>query len=120
MDPRDKDAKKLRRTLTLFLIISLLIHITAQGTLNNIDYAIQHVASIRANFGALQSRLQSTINNLDIYHENMSEANSRIRDADLAHETAELARNNILMNAGMSVLLQANNTTAMALKLLNG
>ena len=90
----------------------------AQQTLNKLDFAIEHVAGVRANFGALQSRLQSTINNLDIFHENLSAANSRIRDADMAKTTAELARHQILLQAGMSVLGQANQTTGMALKLL--
>jgi flagellin len=91
----------------------------AQEGLAKIDNAIQTVAGIRANFGALQNRLQSTVNNIDIYNENLSAANSRIRDADMAYETSELARTNILLNSGVSVLSQANNTTALALKLLS-
>lgn len=90
----------------------------AQLSLEVIDYAIQKVSSVRADLGALQNRLQSTINNLAIADENLSAANSRIRDADLAEETAELTRNNILMSAGISVLGQANTTNQAAIKLL--
>ena len=68
-------------------------------------------------FGALQNRLQSTVNNLAINHENMSAANSRIRDVDVAEETSELTRNNILLQAGTSVLAQANQSNAIALGL---
>lgn len=92
----------------------------AQESLATIDDAIQRVSGARADFGALQNRLQSTINNLDVSVENLSAANSRVRDADLAVETAELARNNIMLNAGTSVLAQANQSTGMALKLLGG
>ena len=90
----------------------------AQLSLAQIDNAIQRVASVRAHFGALQNRLQSTINNLGVSVENLSAANSRIRDADMANETAEMTRNNIMLNAGISVLGQANQSNQMALKLL--
>lgn len=90
----------------------------AQSTLNVIDEAIMRVNSMRANFGALQNRLVSTINNINVAHENLSAANSRIRDTDMAEETAELAKQNILMQSGVSVLGQANQIKNMALKLL--
>ncbi len=80
----------------------------AQMSLNTVDSAMISVNSIRANFGAMQNRLQSTSSNLLIYDENMSAANSRIRDTDVAAETSEMIRNNILMQAGVSVLGQAN------------
>ena len=73
----------------------------------------------RADFGAIQNRLQSTISNLAVSVENMSAANSRIRDVDVAEETAELTKNNILLQAGTSVLAQANSTAQTALSLLN-
>jgi len=91
----------------------------AQGTLSVIDDAITKVSGIRANFGALQNRLISTINNLNISHENLSAANSRIRDTDMAEESAELAKHNILMQSGTSVLGQANQIQSIALKLLS-
>lgn len=90
----------------------------SQLSLAVIDDALIKVSSIRADLGAIQNRLQSTINNLSIYDENLTSANSRIRDADVAEEATELTRNNILMQAGISVLSQANNTNATALKLL--
>ncbi|MCB9027244.1 MAG: flagellin FliC [Bdellovibrionaceae bacterium] len=90
----------------------------AQTSIDVVDSAMVSVNAMRANFGALQNRLNSTINNLNIAHENLSAANSRIRDADVASETAELTRNQILMQAGVSVLGQANSAQQIALKLL--
>ena len=92
--------------------------IGAQSTLDNIDNALVSVNAIRANFGALQNRLTSTSNNLGVVDENLSAANSRIRDTDVAAESSEFTRNNIMMQAGISVLAQANNSQQMALKLL--
>jgi flagellin len=93
--------------------------ISAQNSLSAIDQAIVSVSGIRADFGALQNRLQSTINNLGISVENLSSANSRVRDTDIAASTAELTKNNILMQAGTSVLSQANQSTSSALSLIN-
>lgn len=90
----------------------------AQESLARVDTAIQKVAAARADFGAMQNRLQSTINNLGISIENLSAANSRIRDADLASEAAEMTRNNIMLQSGVSVLAQTNNVNSLALKLL--
>lgn len=90
----------------------------AQMSLSRVDDAIVSVNAIRANFGALQNRLQSTIQNINVFNENLSAANSRIRDTDIAAETAEMTRNQILMKAGISVLGQANATSQMALALL--
>lgn len=92
---------------------------SAQNSLSAIDSAIVSVSAMRADFGAIQNRLQSTIGNLAVSVENLSAANSRIRDVDVAEETAELTRNNILLNAGTSVLAQANQTANTALSLLN-
>lgn len=90
----------------------------AQLSLNAIDEAMMRVNSVRADLGALQNRLQATINNLAISDENLNAANSRIRDADVAFEMSELTKSNILMQSGISVLSQANNTNAAAVKLL--
>lgn len=90
----------------------------AQQSISRADSSLVSVNAIRANFGALQNRLQSTITNLSIFDENISAANSRIRDADVASESSELMRNNILLQAGVSVLGQANQTQQVALKLL--
>ncbi|HRK08321.1 MAG TPA: flagellin [Pseudobdellovibrionaceae bacterium] len=92
---------------------------SAQNSLSAIDAAIVSVSAMRADFGAIQNRLQSTIGNLAVSVENLSAANSRIRDVDVAEETAELTRNNILLQAGTSVLAQANQTSNTALSLLN-
>lgn len=90
----------------------------AQLSLDVVDNALVSVNAIRANFGAMQNRLTSTSNNLLVADENLSAANSRIRDTDVAAETSEMTRNNILLQAGISVLGQANNSQQMALKLL--
>ena len=91
----------------------------ARETLDLVDKAVNTVVENRAELGALQNRLQSTIRNLNIYDENLSQANSRIRDTDMAAETSELAKYNILNQADVSVLSQANQNNMMALKLLN-
>ncbi len=93
---------------------------SAQNSLSLIDTAIQSVTSIRAEFGAMQNRLQSVINNLMISRENLAAANSRIRDTDMAEETAELTKSQILMQSGVAVLGQANQITKSALQLLGG
>jgi flagellin len=90
----------------------------AQVSLDVVDNAMVSINAMRANFGALQNRLQSTINNLLVANENLSAANSRIRDTDVAAESAELTRNTILKQAGISVLGQANQAQQLALKLL--
>ncbi len=91
---------------------------SSQNNLVIIDSAIQKLNDNRSSLGALQNRLQSTINNLAIYKENLSTANSRIRDTDMAEESSELTKNNILTNATVSVLGQANQNPQLALKLL--
>ncbi|MCB0340749.1 MAG: flagellin FliC [Pseudobdellovibrionaceae bacterium] len=90
----------------------------AQQALELIDDAQNNVNGMRANLGALQNRLTSTVNNLQISEENLAAANSRIRDTDVADATSELTKNNILLNAGVATLAQANNINAAALKLL--
>jgi flagellin len=94
--------------------------VSAQNSLASIDQAISSVTSMRAEFGALQNRLQSVINNIQVSKENMASANSRIRDADVAEEATNLTKNQILMQAGTSVLSQANSTIKTALSLLGG
>ena len=73
----------------------------------------------RANLGAIQNRLISTTENLGVSIENFSAANSRIRDTDVAQSSAELARNNVLQQASISVLAQANMQPGSALKLVS-
>lgn len=90
----------------------------ARDMLETVDEALQHIGKMRADFGAVQSRLNSTANNLDVQYENLSAANSRLRDADVAHESAELASSNILQQAAVGVMAQANQVPMSALKLL--
>jgi flagellin len=90
----------------------------AQAALSTIDTAIQNVSSLRGGLGATQSRLQSTINNLQVAIENTSAAESRIRDVDVASETANMTRANILTQAGTAILAAANQGPQAALTLL--
>lgn len=91
---------------------------SSQRSLGLIDSAIEEVASIRSELGALESRLSSTSKNISIMVENLSAARSRIKDVDVAAETANLTQQNIMMQAGLSVLAQANAVPQMALQLL--
>lgn len=86
----------------------------------SIDYAIEAINGIRAELGAVQNRFESTIANLSTTSENLSASNSRIRDADFAAESAELARTQVLQQAGLSVLAQANARPQQVLQLLQG
>lgn len=90
----------------------------SQENLEKIDTAINGVNANRATLGALQNRLQSTISNLEVRTENLSAANSRIRDADVASESADMAKGNILSAASTAVLAQANQSGSSALKLI--
>lgn len=90
----------------------------AQTALKTIDGAIEKVSGQRAALGAIQNRLISTSNNLQITNENLSAANSRIRDVDYAQASAQNARNNILNQAGTAVLAQANQSGQNALRLI--
>lgn len=90
----------------------------AQSSLALLDEAQNRVNGMRANLGALQNRLTSTVDNLAVAEENMSAANSRIRDTDIASASAELTRNNILLQAATSTLAQANSANQLALKLI--
>jgi flagellin len=90
----------------------------AKDALATLDEAQNKVNGYRANIGALQNRLSSTTENLGIQIENLSVANSRIRDTDVAESTAEMTKSNILLNASTSVLAQANEVPKQALRLL--
>ncbi len=92
---------------------------SAQNALSSIDQAIVSVSAMRADFGAIQNRLQSVISNIQVSVENMASANSRIRDVDVAEETSEFTKNNILLQAGTAVLAQANQSANTALSLLS-
>ncbi len=90
----------------------------ALEALGSLDEAIKRVNENRSELGALQNRLHSTSNTLGITVENLSDARSRIADTDMAAETSTLIKNQILQNAGISVLAQANTAPNNALKLL--
>jgi flagellin len=92
--------------------------VSAQTSLAFIDRAIEEVSSTRAELGAIENRLNSTVRNISISVENLSAARSRIKDVDVAEETADLTKHNILMQAGTAVLTQANSIPKMALSLL--
>jgi flagellin len=87
---------------------------------NKLDTSLSAIASFRATVGAVQSRLQSTINNIEVANENLQAAQSRIRDVDFASETSNFVQSKILTTAGVSVLTQANTTPEYALQLLRG
>jgi len=90
----------------------------AQSALTQIDTAISTVAQRRGTLGAIQNRLDSTVSNLRVSSENLTAANSRIRDADFAYETAQFTKNQILVQAATSILAQANVLPQNALQLL--
>jgi len=88
---------------------------TAMG---EIDAAIESVVTARGTFGALQNRLETSIRNINMTSENLSAANSRIRDVDVANESSRMTSFQILQQAGVSMLAQANMTTGLAMSLL--
>ena len=92
----------------------------ALASLQVIDDAIQNVSSERAKYGATLNRLDVTVNSIQTMRLNITSANSRIRDVDVAEETANLSKNQVLSQAGVSVLAQANQLPQLALKLLQG
>ncbi|WP_416398311.1 flagellin [Allohahella sp. A8] len=90
----------------------------ANKAIKAVDNAVQTISSKRAELGAIQNRFTATISNLESRSENLSAANSRIKDADFAKETAELSRTQVLQQAGISILAQANARPQQALSLL--
>lgn len=113
--PQDSDAKADSLGISS---LSVMTKGSAQENLTQIDESINKVNSYRAGLGALQNRLSSTINNLEVKTENLASANSRIRDTDIASETAQLTKSNILSQAGVTVLAQANNSGQQAIRLI--
>jgi len=90
----------------------------AQTAITTIDAAIDSVNSIRADYGAVQNRLESAINNMGTYVEALSSAASQIEDADYAHETAEMTRLQVMQQAGVAALSQAKGINQSVLSLL--
>jgi flagellin len=101
---------------------SLYSQLTTTGTsdISEIDAAINAVSTQRAGFGAVQNRLEHTLNNLAAYQENLMASESRIRDVDMASEMVELTKDQILQQAGTSMLAQANQAPQSVLTLLRG
>ena len=91
---------------------------SAEELITAVTSAIQHISTARSNFGAVQNRLEHTIDNLDNIVENVTAAESRIRDTDMADEMVKYSKNNILQQAGQSMLAQANQSTQGVLSLL--
>ena len=90
----------------------------AQAAMDTLDTALDTVSSYRSGYGAVQNRLDSSLRNMETYTENLAAAESQIRDADFAYETAQMAKDQILQQAGVSVLSQANTINQGALTLL--
>ena len=90
----------------------------ARSALDTIDTALYRVSQARARFGAMMNRFETTISNIQSVRLNLSSANSRIRDVDVAEEAATQSKNQVLTQAGTSVLSQANQTPQGALSLL--
>lgn len=98
---------------------SIMAKPSAQSALGQIDGAFNTISGHRASLGSIQNRLLSSSQNLGVYNVNMSVANSRIRDADIAEESSKLARNQIMGQSGTAVMAQANSAPQVALKLMN-
>jgi flagellin len=92
----------------------------ATSALSNVDNAISAIATARAEYGSIQNRFEATIANLQVTSENLTAAESRIRDADIALETSIFTKNQILVQAGIATLAQANTLPQQALALLRG
>lgn len=92
---------------------------SAQNSLEALDEGIRRVNEVRAKVGSIQSRLTTTVSSQMELTENLAAANSRIRDTDVAQETTNVVKEQLIRNAGIAVLAQANQTPAMALQLLS-
>ena len=90
------------------------------STIDVIDNAIKNISTARANYGAVQNRLDHRLNNLATYQENLTASESRIRDVDMAAEMTSYTKSNILQQAGTSMLAQANQAPQLVLSLLRG
>jgi len=114
-----KIADATAKTLGVSTTIGISTTARASASITAIDAAISKVDVTRGDLGAVQNRFESTISNLSNIAENLSAARSRILDADIAAETSAMTKNNILQQAGVSILAQANQTPQLALSLLS-
>ena len=94
------------------------IDVSQANAISAIDSAINNVSTLRSSFGAVQNRLEHTLNNLATYQENLTASESRIRDVDMASEMVEFSKDQILQQAGTSMLAQANQAPQSVLSLL--
>jgi flagellin len=99
-------------------VISLETVGSAQAAITQLDAALDTVNKYRSDYGAVQNRLESALNNLEVYTENVATSESRIRDADFAHETAEMSKFQVMQQAGVAILGQANGLSQGALRLI--
>ena len=109
--------------ITTLLSVSTKISTTAanaQAAIGTVDTALDKIATIRAKFGAIMNRLEMTSQNIQTERINVTAANSRIRDVDVAEETSQLARQQVLVQAGSAILAQANQAPQLALSLVRG
>ncbi|MDW5597674.1 flagellin [Conexibacter stalactiti] len=112
------DGETIAATLISLGATVVTANLRADATLANLDAAINGVSTARASFGAVQNRLEHTYNNLSVYQENLSASESRIRDVDMAAEMVNFTKNNILQQAGTSMLAQAQQAPQAVLSLL--
>lgn len=112
------DVKAFDASATGLSVDALDVTVDAGAAITSLDAAIESVSNARATFGAQQNRLEHTINNLSTTSENLTEANSRIRDVDMAEEMMEFTKNNILSQASTAMLAQANQMPQGVLQLL--
>jgi flagellin len=110
-------------TISLGAVVNastILLNASSSTDLSEIDSAIDAISAQRAEFGAVQNRFEHTLSNLAVYQENLTSAESRIRDVDMAAETVELTKNQILSQSGTAMLSQANQLPQNILSLLKG
>ncbi|WP_376787805.1 flagellin [Amphritea japonica] len=112
------NANGLDATLSSVADVDISTQVGSNNALSVIDQALAFISESRADLGAVQNRLESTISNLSSISENVSAARSRIQDADFAAETANLTKNQILQQAGTAMLAQANTLPQGVLSLL--
>ena len=105
-------------TVSLNTAVDISTATQAQASIDIVNKAIDIISSMRSDFGALQNRLEHTINNLGVQTENLSAAESRIRDVDMAKEMMTYTKNNILVQASQAMLAQANQVPQGVLQLL--
>jgi flagellin len=116
----DMNTSEIGSATTAARVDDIDVTVDPSAAMTILDDAVADVSTERANLGAIQNRLESSISNLGVSIENLTAAESRIRDADIAYETTQYTRNMILVQAGTSILAQANTAPQNVLSLLQG